>query len=133
MAPYLSGGGGAPGPQTNLNAEIYYPPYLFGDTSIPRIAITSCPAAATYNQGITVGIATSAGVEQVTLVKTGSVTHSVNFEQCFFSLPFTHANNTATLTTTMPASRNTATPGNYLLFVFSNNGVPSVASTITLL
>ena len=28
-ASILVGGGGAPGPQTNLNAEIYYPPYLF--------------------------------------------------------------------------------------------------------
>ena len=25
----LTAGGGAPGPVTNLNAEIYYPPYLF--------------------------------------------------------------------------------------------------------
>ncbi len=28
-ATLFTGGGGAPGPQTNLNAEIYYPPYLF--------------------------------------------------------------------------------------------------------
>ena len=27
-ATVLTGGGGAPGPLANLNAEIYYPPYL---------------------------------------------------------------------------------------------------------
>lgn len=41
-ATVLTAGGGAPGPQLNLNAEIYYPPYLFdanGNRAVrPRIA-----------------------------------------------------------------------------------------------
>ena len=30
-ATVITMGGGTPGPETNLNAEIYYPPYLFND------------------------------------------------------------------------------------------------------
>ena len=39
----LTGGGGAPGPLTNLNAEIYFPPYLYTSSGQPAVrpAITS--------------------------------------------------------------------------------------------
>ena len=34
-ATVLTAGGGDPGPVRNLNAEIYYPPYLYDDTGSP--------------------------------------------------------------------------------------------------
>ena len=37
-ATVLTLGGGANGPQLNLNAEIYYPPYLFNADGTPRAA-----------------------------------------------------------------------------------------------
>ena len=38
-ATVITMGGGTPGPETNLNAEIYYPPYLFdGDGTASRAA-----------------------------------------------------------------------------------------------
>ena len=42
-ATVITMGGGTPGPETNLNAEIYYPPYLFNDdgTAAARPTITS--------------------------------------------------------------------------------------------
>ena len=36
-ATVLTGGGGAPGPLTNLNAEIYYPPYLYASSGQPAV------------------------------------------------------------------------------------------------
>jgi hypothetical protein len=57
----LSGGGGAPGPQTNLNVEIYYPPYLFTNsgTFAPRPTITSSPGTLTYGQRFAVGVSSA--------------------------------------------------------------------------
>jgi len=129
----LLGGGGAPGPQTNLNAEIYTPPYLYKQdwtaTLATRPVITSAPQTASWGTRISVGINT-AGVSRVTLVKTGSATHTVDFDQRF--LPLTHTASGTQLSVTMPANANVAPPGYYMLFVFNSAGVPSVAKIIKL-
>lgn len=129
----LLGGGGAPGPQTNLNAEIYTPPYLYKQdwsaTLATRPVITSAPQTATWGTRINVGVDV-AGVSRVTLVKTGSATHTVDFDQRF--LPLTHTASGTQLSVAMPANANVAPPGYYMLFVFNSAGVPSVAKIIKL-
>jgi hypothetical protein len=129
----LTGGGGAPGPQTNLNAEVYTPPYLFkqdGSGALAaRPAITSAPATATWGASVRLGT-DAASVSRVTLIKTGSATHTVDFDQRFLSLSFSGTG--AALDVTMPASRKVAPPGFYMLFVFDGAGVPSVAKVIRL-
>jgi Domain of unknown function (DUF1929) len=125
----LSGGGGAPGPQANTDAEIYYPPYLFNNAGAfaPRPTITSSPASVSYGQNFEVRV--SSMIQRVTFIKTSSVTHSNNFEQRFMELPFT-TTAAGVLTVQAPSSRFLATPGNYLLFVFDSSGVPSVADIV---
>lgn len=129
----LLGGGGAPGPQTNLNAEIYTPPYLYKQdrtaTLATRPVITSAPQTAAWGARINVGVDV-AGVSRVTLVKTGSATHTVDFDQRF--LPLIHTASGTQLSVTMPANANLAPPGYYMLFVFNSAGVPSVARIIKL-
>jgi Domain of unknown function (DUF1929) len=129
----LLGGGGAPGPQTNLNAEIYTPPYLYKQdwsaTLATRPVITSAPQTVTWGTRINVGVDV-AGVSRVTLVKTGSATHTVDFDQRF--LPLTHTASGTQLSVAMPANANVAPPGYYMLFVFNSAGVPSVAKIIKL-
>lgn len=129
----LLGGGGAPGPQTNLNAEIYTPPYLYKQdrtaTLATRPVITSAPQTAAWGARINVGVDV-AGVSRVTLVKTGSATHTVDFDQRF--LPLIHTASGTQLSVTMPANANLASPGYYMLFVFNSAGVPSVARIIKL-
>lgn len=126
----LCGGGGAPGPQTNLNVEIYYPPYLFtsAGTFATRPTITSTPASITYGQSFGVGATSSAGIKRVTFIKTASVTHSCNFEQRFIELSFTSA--FGGVQAQAPSSAALAPPGNYLLFVIDKQGVPSVATIV---
>jgi hypothetical protein len=126
----LSGGGGAPGPQTNLNIEIYYPPYLFtnSDAFAPRPMITSSPDRITYGQPFAVGVNSAAGIQRMTFIKTASVTHSFNFEQRFMELTFTP--NAGGLSVQAPLSAALAPPGNYLLFVIDRQGVPSVAKIV---
>jgi hypothetical protein len=129
----LTGGGGAPGPQTNLNAEVYTPPYLFKQDGsgvlASRPSITSAPATSTWGAGVRLGT-DAASISKVTLIKTGSATHTVDFDQRFLSLSFSGTG--AALDVTMPASRKVAPPGFYMLFVFDAAGVPSVAKIIRL-
>jgi Domain of unknown function (DUF1929) len=129
-ATVLTMGGGAPGPQRNLNAEIYYPPYLFASNgqSAPRPVITSAPASLTPGSTFTFGTSDTAAIKRVTLIKAGSVTHSFNFDQRFLPLKFTKPTGSTIQATVPPLGR--TPPGYYLLFVLNGRGVPSEAAII---
>ena len=130
-ATVLTAGGGAPGPATNLNAEIYSPPYLYkaGSSLAVRPVIQSAPTATTWGASFTATTDVT-GINRVTLVKTGSATHTVDFDQRFMELSYTASG--TNLTIKAPASANVAPPGYYMLFVFNAAGVPSVAKIIKL-
>jgi YVTN family beta-propeller protein len=126
----LISGGGAPGPLVNLNAEIYTPPYLYNASGqlAGRPTIETWPSNIDIATTFDVGVGNAASVSRVTLVKTGSVTHSWNMDQRFIELPFTAAG--AMLSVQSPARATDAPPGYYLLFVLDGSGVPSVAKIV---
>jgi len=133
----LVSGGGATAPtyvndpnKNNLNAEIYYPPYLFaaGGVRAARPEIVSAPGMVDIGQTFGIDIANAAGVSRVTLVKTGSMSHSFNFDQRFLELTF--VSNGTHVAVQTPTHAAEATPGYYMLFVFDGAGVPSVAKII---
>lgn len=121
----LVGGGGTPGPQTNTDAEIFSPPYLYNNSggAAPRPAITRAPKQAGYGATISVAYASSKPISRVTLVKTGAVTHSINMDQRFIELDYSDASNSVRVK--LPSSQNIATPGYYLIHLIDNKGVPS--------
>ncbi len=130
----LTGGGGAPGPVINLNAEIYFPPYLYkkDGSGLPatRPGIVTAPTAGTYGQSIAVSMNNQNPVARMTLVRFGAVTHAFSNEQRFQDLSFTQKGKS--LTVTLPASANNAPPGFYMLFALDANGVPSKAKILRL-
>ncbi|OUL97952.1 galactose oxidase-like domain-containing protein, partial [Variovorax sp. JS1663] len=130
----LSGGGGSPGPVVNLNAEIYSPPYLFDSTGARRTRplINTTPSQLTLGTNFRVTVASSRPIQRVTLVRTGSVTHSTDFGQRFLQLPFTQASGSANVDITLNESPNILPIGYYLLFVIDNAGVPSVGKILKL-
>ncbi|SMF96614.1 protein of unknown function [Methylomagnum ishizawai] len=136
-ATVLVGGGGAPGPLTNLNAEIYYPPYLFATDGSGELArrplVLGGPSTMVWNHGYPLRMANfkaARGVKRVTLVRAGADTHNWNNEQRFFDLAF-HWNGTdEKLRVFTPANAHIAPPGYYLLFVFNPFGVPSVGRVV---
>ena len=127
----LTGGGGAPGPVKNLNAEIYYPLYLYKQDGsgqpADRPTISTAPASVILGQAFQVTMGTAGPFSRVTLLRMGSVTHAFNADQRFFNLTF--AQNGQQLTITPPTDVNIALPGDYMLFVFQG-GVPSVAKIV---
>jgi hypothetical protein len=130
----LIAGGGSPGPVTNLNGEIYEPPYLFksdgSGTLATRPTIQSAPMQMAWGTSFNVQIGSTAAVSKVALVKTGSATHSFDFDQRYLLPTFTQSGSTVTVQA--PANAALAPPGNYLLFVFDAAGVPSVSRVLRL-
>ena len=131
-ATVITMGGGTPGPETNLNAEIYYPPYLFDSSGNPatRPTITTATAFADPATSLNIETPDAATVQHVSLVKLGSVTHSVDMDQRFLDLPFTRTG--GTLQATLPANVNQTPPGYYMIFVINGAGVPSEAKIVRL-
>ncbi|MDX2005915.1 MAG: galactose oxidase early set domain-containing protein, partial [Meiothermus sp.] len=129
----LTGGGGSPGPQTNLNAEIYYPEYLFAKDGSGNLAarpqILEAPTALSYGQRFVVRTPHSAEIASVSFIALGSVTHSWDMNQRFVPLSIAGRGNEQ-LELTAPTSGNIAPPGYYMLFLVDTNGVPSKAQIV---
>ena len=143
----LSAAGGWPGPSDWYDGEIYYPPYLFNadGSYATRPTLTSVrqanrafvgsdmPQSAAPSAVLELQTPDAANVSRITIVKTGSVTHSNNFEQRFIevgnardaSKPITRDGNK--LRVTLPANRFETPPGYYMAFVLNAKGVPSEA------
>lgn len=126
----LVAGGGAPGPVKNLNAEIYYPPYLYAADGSPAVqpVILSAPTTARLGEPATVMVEEGVEITRVALVRTGSTTHAFNADQRFLPVGFTQRG--VQITIDMPADPNVALPGYYMLFVIDRNGVPSAARIV---
>ncbi len=112
-ATVLVAGGGAPGPQVNTNAEIYYPPYLFDASG--QLACASANHGwhrARQRSAICCTIEVDDNdISRITLVKTGRVTHSVNMDQRFLELSFVATGNL--INAQLPARASDTPPGFY--------------------
>jgi galactose oxidase len=124
----LEGGGGLCSTSDNCavnhpNVEIYSPPYLFAGA---RPSITAAPAEVAANGGF-FKVTTGGTVTGFSLIRFGSVTHSVDTDQRFMRLTANRAGNTWTLKA--PANHNVAPRGFYLLFALDGD-VPSLAAIV---
>lgn len=129
-ATVLVAGGGAPGPLINTNAELYYPPYLFDSNGqfAARPVITSAPSVAIPGDNLSITVNNGGDINELVLIRTGSVTHSVNFDQRRLPLDFARQGND--LTFQLPSSSGIIPPGYYLVFAMNNAGVPSVGKIL---
>ena len=125
------GGGGLCGncPVNHPDAQIFSPPYLFKADGTPatRPAITTAPGTAALGANVTV--TTDRAVNAFSLVRMGSVTHSVNTDQRRIPLTASAVNGTS-YTLPIPSDPGVVTPGFYMLFAMDANGVPSIAKPV---
>jgi hypothetical protein len=105
--------------------EIFSPPYLFQG---PRPTIARMPQAVRYGDGFQVATPDAADIRRVSLVRPGSVTHSVDFDQRYVGLRFRAA--AGKLTVRAPGRASVAPRGHYMLFLVNSAGVPSKAGWV---
>lgn len=131
----LSTGGGTPGPVTNLNAEIYYPPYLFqsanGVTQLASRPVIKAISGLSYNNNspIQVDMATANTISGLSLIGLTTTTHGFNTGQRRIPLAFTQ--NSLRLTAVIP-NANLTPPGYYQVVALDANGVPSYGTIIAI-
>lgn len=132
----LTAGGGVPGPVVNLNAEVYYPPYLFqrigGKMQLaPRPQVVSLDTTKlNHGQTLRVEMANGNPIRSVALVRVGGSTHSFDSGQRY--IPLTHSQAGTILTVRTLASTAAAPPGYYLLTAVDADGVPSPSVIVAL-
>lgn len=113
---------------TATTFQIYSPPYLF---SGERPVIDKARTHLSYGDDFSVRLSEPTEVSRVALVRPGSVTHSVNFDQRFVDLDFS-SRAPLKLNVSSPDAPEIAPPGWYMLFVTDAEGVPSVAKWVKL-
>lgn len=131
----FTGGGGLCGKcKTNhANAEIFSPPYLFdadGKTLQPRPGIYSVSASTIKVGGALEIRVKNSSVVSLSLVRMGSVTHTVNTDQR--RVPLTSKKSTDGLIhyVTLPSDAGVLLPGYWMLFAIDDKGTPSIAKTL---
>jgi Domain of unknown function (DUF1929) len=127
------GGGGASGPLNNLNAEIYYPPYLYkndgsGQPAIRPVITAATPQSILPGNTINITVGSTDQISRLTFLREGSSTHCNNSDQRFIDLAFTQTGNQ--LRTVLPSDPTVLLPGWYMLFAFNSAGVPSIATVL---
>jgi len=119
-------------------AEIYWPPYLFNDdgTLAARPVITKAPNKIRYGRNFEIEVAEGTPIKSVAIVRTGFPTHSQYANIRHIKLAFTPndpqegPSGTDRLTVYAPTVPAQAVPGDYMLFVLDEKGVPSVAKHV---
>ncbi len=108
-------------------AEVYYPPYFFRG---PRPTIRAAPDALNYGESFQLEYVTGSDdpIDQIVLMRQGTMTHSYNFDQRGVTLDF-RPEGENTLHALAPESSRHAPPGYYMLFLVSAAGLPSGRAT----
>lgn len=116
--------------------EIFNPPYLFIDGARPEI--TQAPEKITYGSQGSIGVKNPTDKASVVLIRLGSATHGLNFDQRLADLEFkqnisTDANTKlASIAFTAPTDKHLNPPGYYMLFYVNGKGKPSHAKMVQL-
>jgi Domain of unknown function (DUF1929) len=118
----------------HLNAEIFYPPYLFSKDGSGNLAnrpsILAYSSVLNYNSRFLIGMRNNSNIKRVTLVRMGSTTHALNMDQRFMEASIDYRYNQNWLVLKTPLNANIAPPGYYMLSVINTAGVPSVSRIV---
>lgn len=120
-----AGSGEGAGAPSELNAELFSPPYLLRG---PRPVITSAPAEIHYGEQFRIVTPQAASITKVSFIRLGAATHAFDENQRFLRLSFT-ADATG-LNVTAPSTGNRAPPGHYMVFLLNGEDVPSIAKIV---
>lgn len=117
------------------NVELYSPPYLFdaAGNPAPRPTINSAPTQVGYGQQFNVSYGNASSISRVAWVRLPSVTHDFGTDQRINVLQYAATPGSSNqLTVTAPGNARKCPPGYYMLFIFNQDGTPSVARVVNI-
>jgi len=123
-------------PDLGVNtARIYKPPYLFNKDGSPahRPVIADAPHTIFYGTifDLKMSKKESLEVEKIVIIRTGINTHALSTDIRYVQIPF-YVENNGDVKVKAPKTSVQAMPGDYMLFVVDNKGVPSKAAHVRL-
>jgi hypothetical protein len=128
-----TGGSNAGGGSNSI--EIFSPPYLFKSDGSPadRPVIDQAPELVDHSDPFTLETPDAANIERVVLARPMAVTHQTDTEQRVIQMAFTRSG--TTLEVNLPVRHHphgTAPRGYYMLFILTDEGVPSEGQFVLL-
>jgi hypothetical protein len=120
--------GTTPFDRHELRMEVFSPPYLFKGAR-PRIKEVS--ERVSYGQPFEVRYEYAGAIQSAVLIRPGAVTHAFDMDQRYVELRFDRQG-TDRLSIEAPPDEHIAPPGYYMLFLLSDQGVPSEAKFVQL-
>ena len=119
----FAAGGVAPGTADadQHTVELYTPGYLTGGS---QPVITNAPATLAFGTPFTIDTPDAADIGSIVLLAPISVTHHTDSGQRYIKLPIP-TRTASTLTSLAPLNGNIAPPGFYMIFIVTNDGIPS--------
>ncbi len=114
------------------SGQFFTPPYLFdaNTNEAVRPLIVSAPRKINYGVNFDVTVDNGADIKSVSIIRSGSMSHSLCTDRRYVKLPFTVEGNV--LKVTAPKLPGTAVGGYYMLFVVNQNGTPCISKKIML-
>jgi hypothetical protein len=115
-------------------ASVFYPPYLYAPDGhlAERPTIEHAPKYVSYRSRFAVKVGAADRISSVAIMRTGFITHTLNTDNRYVKLSFTQPGNSNELVISAPGMPAHAIPGDYMLFVLNEAGVPSIAKRIRL-
>lgn len=137
-ATVLNGGSGLCGNCTanHYDAQIFTPPYLLREDGTPAERPSKPDIVNNYRVKVGANLAfqADADIRNASLIRLGTVSHTVNTDQRRIPLSFTRSTEAesgrAVFHAAIPNDPGIALPGYYMLFVLNDRGVPSHAATV---
>lgn len=117
-------------------ATIFYPPYLFNSSGnlATRPTVLGTPDTVRWGRRFSICTPQPSTITSACLIRPAAVTHAFNQSQSYVPLTISQGCGKPTgdsvLVLNSPADSTYAQPGDYLLFVVDNLGVPSIAKWI---
>jgi galactose oxidase len=131
----LTGGGGLCGncSANHYDAQLYTPPYLLTESGAERERpdfASDLPDE--LRVGSQLSFNTTREIEDVSLVRISSASHTVNTDQRRVPLHLTHiaSGQSHEYQVTLPDDAGILIPGYWMMFIMDSNGTPSIAKTI---
>ena len=121
--------GGGLGGGDHQDAQLYTPPCLFTSTGAPATRPVLNTAPTRVGPGTTFNVSGTTGLVKFAFIRMAALTHSVNTDQRYLSLPFTEST-AGNYQITAHSNINVMTPGYWMLFGINSTGAYSVAKVI---